>query len=105
MHEQRLLTSSYATAAGEAAARVSGRTAIIEDRGPLAWLFLNNNLHVVHHMHPRVPWYRLPRLYAANRARYAGRNGGYVYGSYAQVFRRYFLRPKDPVAHPLRPGR
>ena len=36
------------------------RTVIIEDRGPLALLFLNNNFHVVHHMHPGVPWYRLP---------------------------------------------
>lgn len=42
--------------------RARGRTVIIEDRGLLAFLFLNNNLHVVHHMHPRVPWYRLPML-------------------------------------------
>ncbi len=40
--------------------RARGRTVIIEDRGPLALMFLNNNLHVVHHMHPKVPWYRLP---------------------------------------------
>ena len=43
--------------------RASARTVIIEDRGPLAFLFLNNNLHVVHHMHPKLPWYRLPRIY------------------------------------------
>jgi len=84
-----------------AAERVSARTAIIEDRGPLSWLFLNNNLHVVHHMHPRVPWYRLPGVYAANRARYRARNGNYLYRSYAEVFRRYFLTAKDPVPHPL----
>ncbi|MDZ7908968.1 MAG: fatty acid desaturase [Gemmobacter sp.] len=30
------------------------RTVIVEDRGPLALLFLNNNLHVVHHTHPGV---------------------------------------------------
>jgi len=85
----------------QAHARAAGRTAIIEDRGPLALLFLNNNLHVVHHMHPRVPWYRLPQLYFANRERYIRRNGGYVYRSYAQVFRRHFLRTKDPVPHPF----
>ncbi|HSG95671.1 MAG TPA: fatty acid desaturase, partial [Afifellaceae bacterium] len=28
------------------------RTVVIEDRGPLALLFLNNNFHVVHHVHP-----------------------------------------------------
>ncbi|WP_172293423.1 fatty acid desaturase [Pseudoruegeria sp. HB172150] len=85
----------------QAAERASARTAIIEDRGPLSLLFLNNNLHVVHHMHPRVPWYRLPQLYSQNRERYTRRNGNYVYRSYAEIFRRYFLTPKDPVPHPL----
>ena len=77
------------------------RTVIVEDRGPLALLFLNNNLHVVHHMHPQVPWYRLPSLYAANRQHYLRRNDGYAYRSYAQIFARHFLRAKDPVPHPL----
>ncbi len=81
--------------------RASGRTAIVEDRGPLALLFLNNNLHVVHHMHPRVPWFALPRLYAENRARYRRRNGGYVYRSYGEVFVRYLVHRKDPVPHPF----
>lgn len=81
--------------------RARGRTVIIEDRGPLAFLFLNNNLHVVHHMHPRVPWYRLPRLFAENRARYLDRNNGYYFRSYAEIFRRHFLTAKDPVPHPL----
>ena len=81
--------------------RARGRTVIIEDRGPLAFLFLNNNLHVVHHMHPKVPWYRLPALYFPNRAKYLVRNGGYVYRSYAEVMRRYLFARKDPVPHPL----
>lgn len=81
--------------------RARARTVIIEDRGPLAFLFLNNNLHVVHHMHPAVPWYRLQKLYRQNRARYLSRNDSYVYRSYAQVFRRHLIRTKDPVAHPL----
>lgn len=81
--------------------RASGRTAIVEDRGLLGFLFLNNNLHVVHHMHPRVAWYRLWPLYRAHRARYIGRNGGYVFRSYGAVFAQYFWRAKDPVAHPL----
>ncbi|MCR8725443.1 fatty acid desaturase [Frigidibacter sp. ROC022] len=81
--------------------RVRGRTVIIEDRGPLALIFLNNNLHVVHHMHPRVAWFRLPGLYFSNRDRYLARNNGYMYRSYGEVFRRYLLQPKDPVPHPL----
>lgn len=77
------------------------RTVIVEDRGPLAFLFLNNNLHVVHHMHPRVPWYELPALYAGNAAHYLRRNEGYRYASYGQIFREHLLRAKDPVPHPL----
>ena len=80
------------------------RTVIIEDRGPLALLFLNNNLHVVHHMHPAVPWYQLPALYAQNRDHYRRRNDHYVYRNYLDIFRRYALRAKDPVPHPLMPG-
>ena len=85
--------------------KVRGRTVIIEDRGPLALLFLNNNLHVVHHMHPGVPWYRLPALYRAGKARFVAINDGYLYRSYGQVFRQYLFRAKDPVVHPLWRGR
>ena len=81
------------------------RTAIVEDRGPLALLFLNNNFHAVHHMHPAVPWYELPALYAARRDHYQRRNDAYVYRSYAQIFRMFFLKPKDPVPHPVWPVR
>ncbi|MCV6591749.1 MAG: fatty acid desaturase [Silicimonas sp.] len=77
------------------------RSVIIEDRGPLALLFLNNNLHAVHHMHPNVPWYDLPGLLRTDRARYLNANDNYHYRSYAEIFRRYFLTRKDPVAHPL----
>ncbi|MEM9755281.1 MAG: fatty acid desaturase, partial [Pseudomonadota bacterium] len=85
--------------------RARGRTVIIEDRGPLAFLFLNNNLHVVHHMHPRVPWYRLPRVYNKGRDKYLARNFGYRYRSYGEVFSRHLFRTKDPVAHPYYPPR
>jgi fatty acid desaturase len=81
--------------------RARGRTVIIEDRGLLAFLFLNNNLHVVHHMHPKLPWYRLPALYFANRDKYLARNDGYMFPSYAAIFRRYLFKAKDPVPHPL----
>ncbi|MEX0347926.1 MAG: fatty acid desaturase [Paracoccaceae bacterium] len=83
--------------------KARGRTVIIEDRGPLAFLFLNNNLHVVHHMNPRAAWYQLPALYRDGRERYQASNEAYVYRSYADIFRHYFFRAKDPVAHPLWP--
>lgn len=81
------------------------RTVIVESRGPLAFLFLNNNFHVVHHLHPGVPWYALPRLYRDRREEFLSANDNYTYSCYGQVFRRYFLRSKDPVPHPLwQPG-
>ena len=83
--------------------RVRGRTVIIEDRGFFAFLFLNNNLHVVHHMHPGVPWYRLPALYRRGKERFCQVNDGYVYRSYGEIFRRFFWKAKDPVPHPLWP--
>lgn len=77
------------------------RTVIIEDRGLFALLFLNNNFHVVHHLHPKVPWYQLPGLYDRDPEKYLRRNDGYRYGSYGEIFRRYFFAAKDPVPHPL----
>ena len=46
--------------------RPEGRTIIVE-RSPLSFLFLNNNLHFVHHKSPTVPWYRLPKLFRDRR--------------------------------------
>lgn len=76
-----------------------GRTIIVE-RSPLSWLFLHNNLHIVHHQIPGAPWYELPRLYAERRAHWKALNGGYVWRNYWQIFRAHALRPKEPVAHP-----
>ncbi len=80
------------------------RTVIIEDRGLFSLLFLNNNFHAVHHCQPGVAWYRLPGVYLRDKARFLARNEGYAYRSYAQVFRLYALRAKDPVPHPLWPA-
>ena len=78
-----------------------GRSVIIEDRGPLALIFLNNNLHVVHHSHPGVAWYDLPDRFRAGREEFLARNDGYYFRSYGEIFRRYFWKAKDPVPHPL----
>ena len=77
------------------------RTAIIPDRGLFALLFLNNNLHAVHHAHPTVAWYRLPRLFNERRAHFETANGGYGYRSYLALIARHLLRPVNSVAHPI----
>lgn len=85
----------------QAHARAAARSVVIEDRGPLAFVFLNNNFHAVHHACPRLPWYRLPAEYARRREEFLRRNGGYRYRSYGEVFRLHLFRRKDPVAHPI----
>lgn len=80
------------------------RTVVIEDRGLLALLFLNNNFHVVHHMHAAVAWHKLPGLYRKNQSRFLACNDNYRYRTYGEVFRKYLWRAKDPVPHPLWPN-
>jgi len=80
------------------------RSVVIEDRGPLALLFLNNNFHAVHHAHPGLVWHRIPHEYARRRDDFLRRNEGYWYASYWSVFRMYLFHRKDPVAHPLMSG-
>jgi fatty acid desaturase len=82
---------------------VQARTAVIEDRGFFAFLFLNNNLHSVHHMYPHISWYALPGLYQAQKETFMQRNQGYIYKNYRHLFARYFLQCKEPVPHPLWP--
>ena len=79
--------------------RVDNRTVIVESR-LLSILFLNNNLHLVHHRRPGAPWYELPGLYRAQKSAWGALNGGYVFCSYWEVMRHFGLQAKEPVAHP-----
>jgi fatty acid desaturase len=63
-------------------------------------LFLYNNLHVVHHDRPGLPWYRIPAFYRAHRAAIVAANGGLVYDGYADVARRYLVTPHHAGPHP-----
>ena len=81
-----------------------GRSVIIEDRGPFSLLFLNNNLHAVHHAYPAVAWHQLPSLYRRNRTRFLAMNKGYFFKSYGEIFRRFAFHRKEPVVYPLDTG-
>ena len=82
------------------AERHEERTAIVERGGLLGVLYLNNNLHVLHHLRPGIAWYDLPALYRAHRETLVARNGGLVYTSYGDLFRRFFLVQHDRLLHP-----
>lgn len=80
-----------------------GRTIIVE-KSPLSLLFLNNNLHLVHHAHPQAPWYQLPALYQENRQAWQERNDAYVFKNYFALWRQWGVKPKEPVIHPAYKG-
>lgn len=82
------------------AERPDGRTIIVE-RSPLGLLFLNNNLHLVHHKNPTVAWYRLPELYRSRRQEWHKMNDGYVYPNYLALLKKHAFRGKEPVVHPV----
>ncbi len=92
------LIRSYAE--HRAHARPERRVAVVEKAPVLGLLFLNNNLHAVHHRRPGAPWYRLPEIYRRGREAVLRANGGLVYDGYSEVFRRYLLRPHDVLVHP-----
>jgi fatty acid desaturase len=78
------------------------RTVIVESGPVLSLMFLNNNLHVVHHDEPGTAWFRLPARYRKRRRELLAGNGGYLFRGYSKIAARYLLRPKERPVHPLR---
>jgi fatty acid desaturase len=73
--------------------RSAHRTAIVESGFPFNVLFLNNNLHLIHHLSPTIPWYRIPAVWRERRVELLAHNGGFYFTGYAQIARRYAFRP------------
>ncbi len=83
------------------AEKIAARSVIVE-KSALGLLFLNNNLHIVHHAHPGLPWHALPAAYHARREAWQTMNEGYVFQGYGAVLRQFAFRAKEPVQHPVR---
>jgi fatty acid desaturase len=80
-------------------AEPSLRTMVVEAHPVWALIFLNNNLHIAHHAHPKLPWHQLPRAWS--RMRDSAIASGLVYHrGYGQVAGNYLLRPVISVEHP-----
>lgn len=77
------------------------RTIVVETNPVIGLMFLNNNLHMAHHERPGLAWYDLPAYYRDNRERLLTDNCGYLMHGYGEIARRWGLRPKEPLAHPL----
>jgi fatty acid desaturase len=75
------------------------RTAAVEAGPVWSLLFLNNNLHIAHHAHRKLPWYELP--FAWRQMRDSALASGIVLrGGYSEVFGRYLFKPVISVEHP-----
>jgi fatty acid desaturase len=83
-----------------AAVGPSERTASVESNTLFGVLFLYNNLHIAHHLQPTMPWYRIPAHYRKNRESLLQLNDHFVFRGYAEIARRYLVRP---VFHPVHP--
>ncbi len=79
------------------------RSAVVRSGWLMGLLYLNNNLHHVHHTAPGVAWYRLPAHAESTDAYAEAASGAGLYHSYLEVARRFLLRPYDHPAHPAQP--
>jgi fatty acid desaturase len=77
------------------------RIAIVESNGIFGLLFLWNNIHVVHHIYPSMPWYDIKPYYGRHRGQLLALNDAYVFPGYLDIARRWLLRP---VFVPVYPG-
>lgn len=78
----------------------SKRTVVVKSGKLMGLLFLNNNLHALHHEQPALPWYRLPVEYDRLSGEILARNGGYFYTGYLDIIRRFLVSPKTHPRHP-----
>ena len=84
-----------------AAERACERTAVVEAHWFWRLLFLNNNLHWVHHRYPSVAWYMIPGRWREERDEVLAKNGAYYLPGYAAVAWRWLFRSREPVVHPF----
>jgi len=77
------------------------RSAVVRSNRFFALLFLNNNLHHTHHALPRLAWYALPSAHELLGSDELAARGAGFYRGYAQVARRYLVRPFDHPAMPV----
>lgn len=77
-----------------------GRIASVESNWVFGLMFLWNNLHIAHHLHPTIPWFQLPRFYRENRERLLALNGNYVFSGYGVIAARHLFKPVFVPRHP-----
>jgi fatty acid desaturase len=76
------------------------RVAIVESNTVMGVLYLYNNLHLVHHRQPTLPWYRIPARFRSERELLLRTNDNFYYRGYLDIARRYLFRPVFDPIHP-----
>jgi fatty acid desaturase len=80
--------------------RPGERTAITESNLFWSVLFLNNNLHAVHHVFPKMPWWQIPGYWRAHREQILAHNGQLYFKGYWEIAQQWLLKPIFPAPHP-----
>ena len=94
------LTLLRSFAEHEPATEADRRTVIVESGWLGSLLYLNNNLHAVHHAFPGLAWHAIPGARRARRDMFAGPDGPRIHRGYAAIARRFLLKPRDCPVHP-----
>ena len=81
---------------------VTARERSVRRRVGLTWglLFLNNNLHSVHHLYPKMPWWEIPGFWRANRDKVLAHNDNNYYRGYGEIAAQWLLKPIFLPPHP-----
>jgi fatty acid desaturase len=85
----------------QARAPVAERTVIVEAGPVMSLLYLNNNLHALHHIEPATVWHLRPQQFRIRRDEIYAGSRNYRYAGYGEIVWRYLFRPKEPVVHPI----
>jgi fatty acid desaturase len=81
-------------------ARPGERTAITESNLFWSLLFLNNNLHAVHHVFPKMPWWQIPAYWRNHREQILAHNGRLYFKGYGEIAAKWLFRPIFEPPHP-----
>ena len=81
------------------------RSVIVESNWFWKFLFLNNNLHLVHHEKPQLSWWEVGRDFGQNRAYWQAQTQGYFFTGYAEVFKAFFIRAPRWLSPPVYPDK
>ena len=83
----------------QAAHSSAHRSAIVDAHPIFALLYLNNNLHAIHHNKPGLPWYQLGNYWRQYRDDVLDGNSDYYYDGYSAIFTRFLLWAKEKPFH------